>query len=170
MKKLLYISLNIAALIGIFAFVDGWYSQRIEVLGKICQQDSKNLMDEVVDFGIDPAFAAINNLELLKSSGVDKLVHSYDLRIDYAISQVETLRTLEISNSKIESLDTLLYRAKKLRMEYPSTAVDSNYYQKANEILSGVELEQVKPEPKASIRERLEQLREMARDRRAKEL
>ncbi|MBY6191895.1 hypothetical protein KUV22_15815 [Microbulbifer agarilyticus] len=170
MKKILYISLNIAVLIGIFAFVDSWYAQKIEILGEICQQESKNMLDEVVDTGIDPAFKAINNLELLKGSGVDKLVHSYDLRIDFAVSQVETLRNLEISDSKIKSLDTLLYRAKKLRMKYPSTAIDSKYYQKANEILDNVVLEQVKPESEGSIKERLEQLREMAKERRAQEL
>ena len=170
MKKILYVSLNIVALLGIFIFVDSWYSEKIEMTTEICRVQSRDLLDEVVESGVRPAFSAINNLELLHSSGEARLIRTFDFQIDAAVAQVPNYKNLDISKSKQESLNTLLYRAKKLRMDYPSTAVDSEYFIDADQVLSKVELEDVKPKSKESIRKRLEKLREEVKARKAQGL
>ena len=170
MKKILYLSLNVVALLGIFIFFDNWYSEKIEMTTEICRVQSRDLLDDVVETGVRPAFSAINNLELLHSSGEARLIRAFDFQIDAAVAQFPSFKKLDISESKQESLNTLLYRAKKLRMDYPSTAVDSEYFLEADKVLSEVELEEVKPKSKESIRKRLEKLREEVKARKAQAL
>ncbi|WP_444890496.1 hypothetical protein [Microbulbifer sp. DLAB2-AA] len=109
--------------------------EKLEIASKVCVQVAENAYSEMLEITLTPGFDALNNLEVYHAGGVESLLNSYDLRIDFAVIGASKMLNMKISEDDKYHLHTFLSRAKDYREKYPSTAVDTKYSLEAKEVL-----------------------------------
>ncbi|MCX2803329.1 hypothetical protein OQJ68_16235 [Microbulbifer thermotolerans] len=122
------------------------------------------MLDGLVSDTLNPGFAILESSEVLKNEGQDGLIKFLDRRIGYFVVDLNRILKEPISDLERERAEIFLGRVKKYREIYPSTATDSPYYAQATKIINAFKQTDKKPASSINLQERLDQLRQMARE------